>query len=350
VKLCYFPGRESSYPRTRVLVKGMREAGIEVLDCSSSRKSAVRYVDGFCAFLRYLGQSDAIVVGFLGQPLVPLVRILTKKKILFDAFLSVHQTMVFDRRSVPAAGFRAGLCRWLDLASCRAADKVFLDTYQHIDYFVRTYGMPRERFVRLPAGADDSVMYPRSAEESGEFTVHFHGAYQRLHGAEHIVEAAALLPDVRFTMIGQGRTYHACAGRAEELRAGNITFKTPVPYEDLPGYMAGASVCLGIFGKTEKAGLVVPQKAYEALAMGKPLITADTPAAREMLVHEEHALLCRPADAEDLAGAIRRLKDHPELRAKIATNGHALFRERFAPAALGRELLGAAQAVTEDRR
>ena len=46
---------------------------------------------------------------------------------------------------------------------------------------------------------------------------------------------------------------------------------------------------------------MIPNKAFQALACGTPLVTADTPAARELLQDGESALLVPPGDPEALA-------------------------------------------------
>ena len=48
---------------------------------------------------------------------------------------------------------------------------------------------------------------------------------------------------------------------------------------------------------------MIPNKAFQALACGTPLVTADTPAARELLADGESALLVPPGDPEALAAA-----------------------------------------------
>ena len=80
---------------------------------------------------------------------------------------------------------------------------------------------------------------------------------------------------------------------------------------------------------------MIPNKAFQALACGAPLVTADTPAARELLRDDESALLVPPGDAGVLAGAVRRLHDDPVLARRIADSGLAAYRERASEAVLG---------------
>lgn len=338
IKICYLPGRESSYARTRTLIKGMREAGCQFYDCSSPDKKSFRYISSFLKFLKTQRKSDIIFVGFLGQPFVPFVKLFSRKKILFDAFISVYQTLAFDRKSIHPKSLLSHLARFLDRFSCKLSDGIILDTQEHINYFVKEYGLDKNKFSRIFVGADDSVVYPRKKTKNPQFLVHFHGEFQELHGAPTIVEAARLLPQIKFQMIGKGKMLKCCVERSQECGLTNIDFIPPVSFEQLAERMARAHICLGIFGKTQKAKMVIPCKAYESLAMGKPLITSDTPAAREILTHQENAILCQPADPKKLAESIMLLYENEQLRKKIAQNGFMTFKEKCAPVVLGKEI------------
>ena len=79
-------------------------------------------------------------------------------------------------------------------------------------------------------------------------------------------------------MIGSGRELEACILHSKTLKAQNIEFIPMCRFETVKSYIKEATICLGIFGETQKAQLVIPIKVYEALAMGKPVITANTPA------------------------------------------------------------------------
>jgi glycosyltransferase involved in cell wall biosynthesis len=80
-----------------------------------------------------------------------------------------------------------------------------------------------------------------------------------------------------------------------------------------------------VFGGSEKAARVVPNKVYHAMSVGRPVITADTPAAREVLEDGRTALLVPAGDAPALAAAMRRLDEDAELRSRLG----AAARERF---------------------
>jgi glycosyltransferase involved in cell wall biosynthesis len=107
-----------------------------------------------------------------------------------------------------------------------------------------------------------------------------------------------------------------------------------VEYDRLPAELHGAGCALGIFGTSAKAARVIPNKAFQALACGVPLVTADTPAARELLRDGESALLVPPGDPEALADAVRRLVED-DLAERVAAGGLATYRERASEAVLG---------------
>ena len=62
---------------------------------------------------------------------------------------------------------------------------------------------------------------------------------------------------------------------------------------------------------------VIPNKAFQALACGTPLVTADTPGARELLADGVSALLVPPGEPEALAAAVRRLAGDAALAERI---------------------------------
>jgi glycosyltransferase involved in cell wall biosynthesis len=108
-----------------------------------------------------------------------------------------------------------------------------------------------------------------------------------------------------------------------------------VEYERLPAELHRASCALGIFGTSDKAARVIPNKAFQALACGTPLVTADTPAARELLRDGESALLVQPGDPQALAAALRRLAERADLADALSAGGLAAYRSHASEQVLG---------------
>jgi len=178
--------------------------------------------------------------------------------------------------------------------------------------------------------------------ETDKFQIFFHGNFIPLQGVQFIVKAAKILagnPEIIFYLIGQGQTRAEAIELAKQLELKNIIFIDRVPGNELPSRLKAADLCLGIFGDTEKTLRVIPNKVYECIAMAKPVISADTPAIRELFTDRENILLCKVADANSLAGKILKLKNNEDLRRKIAVGGYELYRSQARPAVIGKKLL-----------
>ena len=151
-----------------------------------------------------------------------------------------------------------------------------------------------------------------------------------LHGLETILEAARRAPELRFRVVGSGQLESLLDARPD-----NVEWREWVEYERLPDELRSCGVALGIFGTSPKARRVIPNKVFQALACGAPVVTADTPAARELLVNEESALLVPPGDADALVTALRRLAADPELARRIAAGGRNAYERHASEAILG---------------
>ena len=265
-------------------------------------------------------------------------------RVIFDPLYGVHETVVEDRRLVPPQSLTARATRWADRLCFRLADVVLIDTEEHAEYLARTVGLARRRMIVVPVGAEDDLFLapadapPRNAPAG--LDVLFYGTMIPLHGADAIVRAACLItdPEVRFTLVGRGQMSGEIEALARDLKSANIRFVPDVPYEALPRLIRDADVCLGIFGTTAKAQYIVPTKLYQCMAMGRPVVTGDTPATRRLFRPGEHLLTVPCGNAAALAGAILRLKNDPALRRRLGAAARAWYTERFAAGALAAPL------------
>ncbi|ADP77869.1 glycosyl transferase group 1 [Methanothermus fervidus DSM 2088] len=333
MKVCYFGSYPEYYPRHRIIKKGLEKHGVEVCEVVDRSHILLRYPK---LALKYFKEKnfDVILVGEASnfvQPLALLLKKITNKPLIFDTYVSVYDTNK-DR------GIYKNINKifyFLDKINCQFSDIVLQDTKQNLQYFHETFSIPKEKFRVVYIGAEEDVFYPRDCCED-RFNVLFYGTYIPLHGVEYIVKAAKLLPNVKFTLIGRGQTYPKVRRLSKNLN--NVIFKDKVPYFQLPKYIERASVCLGIFGGTDKAMRVIPTKIYQSIAMRKPVITGDSPAIKELFEDKKNILLCKMADENSLAEAIELLKEDEKLRNKLSKNSYKLFKKNLTSYHIGKKI------------
>jgi glycosyltransferase involved in cell wall biosynthesis len=120
-----------------------------------------------------------------------------------------------------------------------------------------------------------------------------------------------------------------------ERRPQSVEHVPWIPYEDLPEAYRAAGCALGIFGRSEKAARVIPNKVFQALACARPVITADTVGARELLTNGADALLVPPGDPAALAEAVRRVATDEALAPRLGDAGRETFEARASEEVLG---------------
>jgi len=349
VKVLYFGTYERHYPRNAQVVSCLRRAGVDVIECNRAVwEGRENWQLGFRQALRVAraelslarienSEVDAVVVGYPGHADVPVARrVAAGRPVVFNPLVSLYDTLVEDRGRFRRRSLAARMLRSVDRFAFSRATLVVADTEAHAAYFAEQFGLPHERLATCFVGAEDGLFRPGPAA-TGPFHALFVGKLIPLHGLETILAAARLASEIPFRIVGSGQLEAALASRSS-----NVEWVPWVEYESLPGAYHAAGCALGIFGVGEKAARVIPNKAFQALACGRPLVTADTPAARELLTDGESALLVPPGDPEALATAVRRLALDRDVAARLAERGLAAYRERASEAVLGvrwRELL-----------
>jgi glycosyltransferase involved in cell wall biosynthesis len=261
---------------------------------------------------------DAMIVGYPGHFDMPVARRIARgRPLLFNPLVSLAETLVDDRGRFAHGSTAASVLRHVDRIALRRADLVVADTEQNARHLAGLGEIPRERVAVCLVGAEERLFRP-GWQPRERFHALFVGKLIPLHGLETILEAARLAPEIRFRVVGSGQLDALLNERPE-----NVEWVEWVEYERLPEEIQSAGCALGIFGTSPKASRVIPNKAFQALACGTPLVTADTPAARELLRDGESALLVPPGDAVALVAAVRRLAGDPGLAQRVGAAGRA---------------------------
>jgi len=359
-------------PRTRILLKGLRENGVEVVECRADvwrgvdDKSQVSGIGRKIAlaarwFLSYpsliyrylrLPAHDAAIVAYLGHLDVLMLWPFAKLRgvpIVWDAFLSLYNTVIEDRKIFGARHPAALLLYCWEWLACRAANIVLLDTKAHADYFVERFGLDADRVGVFYVGAEvekfDYGAGPRheatgNASPAENLTILFYGQFIPLHGVGTIIEAARVMEneEVDWIIIGKGQEAPRVRRMLDEHELPRVSWLPWVEYEKLIEHIRRADICLGIFGDTDKAARVIPNKVFQVVAAGRPLITRDSPAIRELFPESTPGLyLVRPADPGGIVTAIEQFR--AERRQFESSELFPEVRRRITPEAIGRQVV-----------
>jgi glycosyltransferase involved in cell wall biosynthesis len=337
LRIGYFGTWERGYPRNEQVISALGSAGATVTEIhaelwSDEHKFAVglralpRLVRAEVSLAaRKMAEQDLLLVGYPGQfDLWAAKR--HRLPVAFNAMVSLYEAFVEDRRRFKAGSLPARALRTLDQRSFRAADLVIADTAANAEYMAELGLL--ERVAHVYVGAQDSL-FKNTWAPPKDFTALFVGKLIPLHGLQLILEAAALLPEIPFTVVGSGQQQDILVSAPPNVR------RLPwIDYVDLPAAYSTAGCALGIFGSGPKTDRVIPNKVFQALAVGTPVITADTQAVRELLTDKEDALLVerRP---EALAEAIRSLAENPAIARRIGAAGRSTYEREASEKILG---------------
>jgi len=356
VRVVYFGTYERDYPRNAQVISCLRGAGVEVVERHASvwERRRHKWSLGFGSALKVgLAEAglvlrgrrerfDAMIVGYPGHFDMPVARRIARgRPLVFNPLVSLSETLVDDRGRFARGSPAASVLRQIDRIALRRADLVVADTAQNARFLAELGEIRHDRVEVCLVGAEERLFRP-GWQPREQFQVLFVGKLIPLHGLETILEAARLALEIPFRIVGSGQLEALL-----DERPANVEWVEWVEYEALPEELQRAGCALGVFGTSEKAGRVIPNKAFQALACGTPLVTADTPAARELLRDGESALLVPPGNAPELAAAIRRLAADPELARRIGAGGLAAYHEHASEEVLGRRWRGLLEAEIE---
>jgi glycosyltransferase involved in cell wall biosynthesis len=350
-------------PRVRILLRGLRVNGISVHECHIDIWKGVEdksQLSGFLPYIYKLGyilvsyprliwrylkapKHDAILVPYMGHLdiliLWPFAK-LRGAKIVWDAFLSLYNTIVEDRQIIGPRNPLAWLIYALEWLATRAADIVILDTASHADYFANRYNLKSDKLDFVFVGVEPNrfpTLPPLELKEPNEpLIVLFYGQFIPLHGIPTIIEAARQLDDgsVRWVLIGKGQEENVIRASLKQEPIKNLEWHPWVAYEDLIDWIRRADVCLGIFSASEKAGRVIPNKVFQIVSAGRPLITRESTAINELFPSDElGVVLVSPEDPNALACALKKfIADYEKL---VATKLYFNQQQMINPHSIG---------------
>jgi glycosyltransferase involved in cell wall biosynthesis len=177
-------------------------------------------------------------------------------------------------------------------------------------------GVPMEEFSRERSPEEIAAARRDLGIGAGEFAV---GTVTRLHdskGNSYLVAAAARVvrnrPGTRFYLVGEGPLLHDLQAQAAGLGLGDRFV--------FAGFRRDVAATLSAFDLSVFPSLWegTPITAFEALAMGKPIVASDADGLVDILTDRHDAMIVPKRNAEALADMIVWAIDRPEERARLS--------------------------------
>lgn len=334
---------DPDYSRNRILRQLLTELGWRIVDF----RPAISGMADLEARLRRLPKPDLVWVPCFRQRDLAAARRWSRARgipLVFDPLISAYDKQVFERQKVPPESASAKRLLAWESKLLHSADRVIADTPPHADFFADTLGVPRERLSVVYVGAEETLFHPApmAPHDAGRsFEVLFYGSFISLQGPEVIVEAARLYqgPPVRWVLLGEGPLRSACEEKAKGLA--NVTFESWLPYAQLPSRIHQADVLLGVFGTSAKASRVIPNKVFQALACGRPVITRTSLAYPAELSNRSGSGIewIEGGDAKQLAEVVASLASSRNALASLSERALATYQEFFSSRLIKSQLL-----------
>ena len=254
---------------------------------------------------------------------------------LLLAAAPLGRPLIYEAHALPQPGIRRDAQRplfrlpnFFRLVCISDALRVdYLETYPELD--------PAKVLVAHDAADPIDLSDPLSDEDwpgrSGAFQVGYVGGIYPGRGVETIVDMAARLPDVDFHIVGGDA--ETVAWWRDEGVTENLIFHGHQPHTELRRFYPRLDALLAPFqnrvtvhgGVGDTRRWMSPLKIFEYMATGKPMLCTDFPVLREVLTHDETAVLLPPEDSVAWSDAVAALASDPNRCAAIGAGAKTEF-------------------------
>lgn len=328
--LNYFTGKQKTKkPR---LVELQQAQGIDILRAytyqSLHRSFAWRTVSFFSfmfsSFLVGIKVPDVDVVMATSPPMFQafsawLVAVIRRKPLLLEIRdLWVEYAVVSGVVKNPLL---IALARWAERFLYRRATHILVNSPAYRDHIMAT-GIPATKISLVPNGVEvrafaAAVKDPSIREKfqlRDKFVVVYAGALGMVNDIPVILRAAQRLADdtdIHFLLVGGGIERDALVQQANEMQLNNLSFVAPVAKTKMPGILKSADACVASLQNIALLTTTYPNKIFDYMAAGKPVILAIDGVIREVVENAGGGIFVPPADDAALAAAVRRLKNDP---------------------------------------
>ena len=212
-------------------------------------------------------------------------------------------------------------------------------------------GIAEEKVTVIPNASDLDLFQPgldgsiaeKKLKVGGRFSAIYFGAMGIANGLDYTVKAAQILKkrgrdDIAIILHGDGGERQNLERMVKKWSLDNVIFSSPVPEkEEMARIVAGCNACMTIYKATKEESWS-PNKLFDALAAGKPVLINVNGWLREIVEENGCGRYVDPANPEDLANSLEILANDKEKCKGMGQNARTLAENEFARKKLVKKL------------
>lgn len=238
------------------------------------------------------------------------------------------------------------LSLWLEKFLYRRADRMMVNSPGYVEHVT---GRGARSVELIPNGADPQMFNPldnghpfrQKNHLKNKFVVLYAGAHGISNDLTVVLEAARLLQKdfrYRFVFLGDGKEKAHLQARALEMGLTNVLFLPALPKTGMAAALAGADACLAILKPIEAYKTTYPNKVFDYMAAGRPVLLAIDGVIREVVEAAGCGIFAQPGDPAALAEAVARLAADRDQALRMGLAGRTYLEAHFSREVLAEKL------------
>lgn len=238
------------------------------------------------------------------------------------------------------------LSNWLERFLYRHADTLVVNSPGFIDHILSKGG---SNPILVPNGVDPDMFDPADSGAElrkkhhleDKFVVLYSGAHGISNDLDVMLAAAKLTslhPGIAYVMVGDGKEKNNLVNQANQLGLTNVLFLPPVPKEEMKDVLAAADACLAILKPVELYKTTYPNKVFDYMAAGRPVLCAIDGVIRDVVEDANAGIFIPPGDPASLAEGVLTLYSSQKDARKMGINGRTYVTENFDRRTIARQM------------